>query len=151
MIRGCLRVNYIVSKFKNEVSENCTFCNGFSETILHLFFECNISRRFIKDALAFLSNFGIVFDFTGARPYEFIMQSCAERWNYKSFILMLYVKYFIWKNRCARQVPTLREFKFWLRKELNLISDCGEAFKALHFTRSIKNALNDEFNNNNTG
>ena len=147
MVRGILKVNHIVSKFKNGVNENCTFCNGASETIIHLFFECQISRKFIKEALAYLVRFGITYDFNDARPYEFVMQSRAERWHYKSFVLLLYVKYFIWKSRCGKKVPTMREFKLWLKKELNLIFECGDAFKTLHFTRNIRDALNEEFDN----
>ena len=48
-----LTTNRSVAKFKENQTDLCTFCNHKSETILHLFWECNIVKVF-WDKLLFL-------------------------------------------------------------------------------------------------
>ncbi len=32
--------NYVLKRYRNNISESCTFCYSGTETILHLFYEC---------------------------------------------------------------------------------------------------------------
>ena len=47
--RGTLKTNRIISKFKAEVSELCSFCNTEIETISHLFHSCSLVREFLRN------------------------------------------------------------------------------------------------------
>ena len=47
-VRGTLKTNRIISKFKPQISPDCTFCNLETETIIHLFWDCTIVKKFIK-------------------------------------------------------------------------------------------------------
>ena len=55
ILHSILTTNRSVSKFKENQSDLCSFCNRDSETIIHLFYECTVVEKFWKD-LSFLLN-----------------------------------------------------------------------------------------------
>ena len=144
VVRGCLKVNYVVSKFKPNVSENCTFCIRGVETTMHLLFECRISRAFITESLVFLNQAGINVDFSNMRPYEFLFQQRNRFWNYRSFIILIMIKYFIWISRCKGVNPVLPAFKNWLKKELEILTLCFDQYKKMRFTQDILDLILNE-------
>ena len=95
IVRGILKTNRIISKFVPEISENCTFCNTEKETILHLFWECNVVKAFINlsqesvgnilpEIMHNLSRNGFIFGRADKPIYEI------------KNLFAIYLKYYIW-------------------------------------------------------
>ncbi len=40
------QTNYVLKRYRNNISESCTFCYSGTETILHLFYECIYVKLF---------------------------------------------------------------------------------------------------------
>ena len=49
IVRGTLKTNRIVSKFANNVSNQCSFCQNDTETITHLFWNCAHVQLFFQE------------------------------------------------------------------------------------------------------
>ena len=137
--RGTLKTNHIVSKFKPEVSNTCTFCNDEPETILHLMWDCTLSNSFILQLLSHFNSFWpnipinvskikFIFGDTNLDP--------AVPFNF----LTLHLKRYIWIARCNKS--TLREMDFiaWFRNE---ISTTKSAFQKIIKFRYLQLPLLD--------
>ena len=130
--KGTLKTNNIVSHFKPLVNKECTFCNTGTEDILHLFWECTISKQFIDNTI---SHINLVWpdNVTNPSKMEFIFGIKLEKMSSPRNYLNLYIKRFIWIKRCAESLPTLAQFLNWFRSELSIASQCTFKFKTLKF------------------
>ena len=117
-VRGTLKTNRIISKFKPQISPDCTFCNLETETIIHLFWDCTIVKKFIKDCYDHIETEYPVFHhiFT-LKDFIFGLREdvCSPR-NYCA----LYIKYFIWLQRCCKKDLSITGFKTWFLRELRI-------------------------------
>ena len=52
--RGVLKTNHIISKFLPNIIDSCSFCNTNEETILHLFWDCQVTQNFINNITNYL-------------------------------------------------------------------------------------------------
>ena len=133
ILRKCLMVNNTVAKFKQHVNVNCTFCNVENETIQHLFYQCTISWNFIAVSLAWLNSAGADINVMDIDIYDFLFIQRSRTRNYSHFVLFQHIKYFLWRSRCAKTLPTLANFKEWLKREFTLLMDCINVYPNLAF------------------
>ena len=88
--------------------DTCTFCNNCPETLVHLFWHCNISQRFWTQLLTHLNdrcntNLG------NWNVHEIIIGDCKMD-TIKSNIL-LRAKFYLYYCRITNQVPSIEAFK----------------------------------------
>ena len=143
ILRKCLMVNYVVAKFKPEVNENCTFCNNEPETIQHLFYYCNVSRRFINASLIWLRSHGLNIDMQSIDVYDFLFLQRVRNRTFECFFSLLSIKYFIWLSRCNKKNPCIDDFKDWHSKELDLIMHNIEHYPRLGFVVRMLDSINN--------
>ena len=143
IVKGTLKTNHIVSKWKPGVQKECTFCNIETEDNLHLFWNCDISRSFIAECIAFLDTKWPE-TLTFPTRVNFLFGIMGEKVFSPRNYLYLYIKRFIWIKRCNGNLPILADFKKWFSSELNIAFNCIKKFKNLSFleNQSYRN-LND--------
>ena len=119
ILRHSLKTNYIVSKFKNNVSENCTFCSLEPETIKHLFWDCQHVKNFINSVIELCTAhpvYAIRNDLIG-----FLFGRCTDSELSANFIFSAYLKYYIWICRCKNYNCSTIGFKNWYSAELKIL------------------------------
>ena len=126
-------VNHTVAKFMNNVDANCSFCNLTSETIQHLFYYCPISMAFIVESIHWFNRLGTVINIADLDVYDFLFIQRSRTRNHSHFVIFLHIKYFLWLSRCNKSIPTLDNFKKWVAKEFNLLTECISNFNNLDF------------------
>ena len=115
--RGTLKTNRIVSKFNREVSEECTFCMTTIESITHLFYECVLVREFISEIYnIFIANWTDIHLIPDKKDFIFGFRNIPIFSS--NNLLILYIKYFIWKCRCNQSNLSLNAFISWFKFEL---------------------------------
>ena len=119
IVRGTLKTNKIISKFIPSVNANCTFCQNSVETILHLFWDCEIVSTFLE---AIYDYFITRWDAVSVIPTrkEFIFGKKTKRMYTPENLLILYVKYYIWVIRCRKINLNFTGFLKWFRFELKI-------------------------------
>lgn len=123
IIRGTLKTNRIVHHFVPGLTEMCTFCNTHSETILHLFYDCEITKIFIDIACDYIGQTLPIFSITPGRK-EFIFGVRNEKIYSPTNLFVIMLKYYIWTSRCAKNMPVLINFINWFKKELRFKKAC---------------------------
>ena len=119
VVRGCLKVNKVVSIFKPHVNPECTFCGTEIETILHLLWECELVKQFITDCrVAINSKIDNYVEEMSRMDFLFGYrdQKIYSTWNYYA----LHVKYFIWLTRCRESNLSVQGFLSWFLFEIKL-------------------------------
>ena len=119
IIRGTLKTNRIISKFAQGVTNNCTFCNLQNESIIHLFWECQIVQNFIRN----ISQYFLVHD------NRFYFQHSLKTFIFNSTgpivspinIAALYMKQFIWISRCRNKPLNETHFETFFQNELGTL------------------------------
>ena len=108
IVRGTLKTNKIISKFKRNIQPSCTFCNIEIETIEHLFWSCHIVQNFIKEVSehSVQSNPSYFIEDNG-KPYIF---SNSKNKIDCTLVFQLLLKYFIWITRCGNKTLNLNNF-----------------------------------------
>ena len=118
IIRGTLKTNNIVNKWKNHVLPSCTFCQAEIEDIPHLFYNCPIVQNFLATLTPLMNNLGI--NWPPRTMTEFIFGNgnisplCCQEYTY------LYIKHFIWVSRCLGNNPELAAFRNKLYSAINI-------------------------------
>ena len=107
--------NRFLLKCKLVNSSLCDFCAMHEETIIHLFWECSISRDFWNSIECFLNEKG----FNVTLSYRLI-SLCTPDLNNKDSKLVSYIiilaKYFIFSNKYKKSIPNFNWFKLFLQK-----------------------------------
>jgi hypothetical protein len=118
IVRGSLKTNHIVSKFKN-ISSLCSLCMQEREEIIHLFWDCNITNNFIHDAARHLQDLGLSIGVLNRKTVIFgnTSQDAFTEQN----LNLLFIKRYVWISRCIKVVPTTVSFLAWFRKELKIL------------------------------
>jgi hypothetical protein len=119
--RNSLKTNRIVSNFTNRGIE-CDYCNLEAETVSHLFWDCNITNRFIVMVVHDWSTRLVNLNFTKS---SFIFGGTNHNINNPNFVLSLYIKRYIWREKFLTKHLEINNFNAWLNKEILL---CGRAF-----------------------
>ena len=132
IVRGCLKVNRIVSHFK-PVSANCTFCNQHIEDITHLFWDCNIVKELRREIMNFYNLWPGIKE---SSKKECIFGVKTENPTSSLNFILLYIKHFIWVNRCKKNIPTLQNFKKYFSYEIRIFQKCSDKYPELDFILS---------------
>ena len=119
IVRGILMTNDKVSRILTQQLTLCTFCNNATETICHLFWLCPIVADFIQ-----LINNRIVNDYplyySTWNKRNFIFSAKARNILNPQNIFALYLKYYIWLQRCYKKPLNMVGFKNYFNSEINL-------------------------------
>ena len=105
--------NQFLYKCNISNSSLCDFCSMHVETNKHLFWECQCSRAFWTELEIFLSEkqINVRLDYT-------IISFGYTEWSSSSYLLnfiIIYAKYFIFKNKYSNSIPVLSNFKNYLK------------------------------------
>ena len=132
ILRGSLETNRIVQNFIVDNNGMCTFCNFRLETIMHLFWECEITSHFIRVSLP------LIFQQFPDTDYNFTLKSFIfgprfEKIYSPKSIIALYLKKYIWNTRCKKKRLDYDEFITWLKKDLKVKKACYSMDKRMSY------------------
>ena len=120
ILRKCLKTNKNAAKIKEDVHENCTFCNTTIETISHLFYTCHDVMNLWNEIRIFLmlnsthfelSKTKILFGVTGKSPDSIL--------NFT----ILTAKAFIWNCKYKKKIPRFLHFKYYFKNTLYVLKE----------------------------
>ena len=91
----------------------CDFCNMYIESNKHLFWECLVSRSFWTELEVFLNEKRININLN----YQTISLGLMDQSSYSNLLncILIYAKYFIFKNKYTKTEPTFNNFKKYLK------------------------------------
>lgn len=141
ILKGTLKTNKILSKFIPNISDLCSFCNNFQESILHIFWDCALVKNFLdqifqkvgliwKQSLSFFNRSEFLF---GKREFNI----CTPR-----SVLILYIKRFIWIQKCISVNLDVVKFFTWFKKEMEIqVKAENLAFLDNRYLRDISHTI----------
>ena len=98
----------------------CDFCNVEIETIDHLFWQCIHVQTFWTEFSHFLTDLNIDIDFNLLNiAFGFTITIGKPEIMLKNFLIIL-GKYFIFRGKCLKIIPTLNQFKSFLRNRVKI-------------------------------
>ena len=100
--------NYLLKKMMITTDDRCTFCNNCTETILHLFWNCNISKQFWNDLCAYIND-KINTNITDLDVKAIIFGS--QQLDSTLNTILLQAKYFLYCQKMRKQKPSIEIFK----------------------------------------
>lgn len=111
-----LPTNSLLVKMKKISSNKCTFCMMYKETIEHLFYECLYVNDLWLFIVRWLSRYDIQFELTSKNVL--IGYDLHKNTNMHTIInrIIMYIKWFIWKCRLEKSIPTGLNCTFWIAK-----------------------------------
>ena len=130
--RGTLKTNRIISKFINNVSENCTFCGIHVESISHLLYDCTLVRSFISEVYDFFIQIWAGICMVPSKK-DFIFGERNLPVHSPNNLLALYTKLFIWRFRCLKKTLTINAFYSWFKNEIYINKMAFEKDKRLNY------------------
>lgn len=138
IVRGCLQTNRIIHNFVVDVTSSmCTFCGNHVETIMHLFWNCTYTSNFILSALPLIFN-----DYpcmaTNFSAISFIFGIKNEHIFSPPNICALFLKKFIWNQRCNNNRPIYFDFRQWFIRQLRLLKACYKDDQRMVFLNYIE-------------
>ena len=120
IVRGILMTNDRVSRIILHQQTLCTFCNTTTETICHLFWLCPVVSDFIRLINnTVLNDYQLYYSTWNKR--NFIFSAQAKNVLSPQNIFALYLKYYIWTQRCFKKPLTARGFINYFNAEIMLI------------------------------
>jgi hypothetical protein len=117
--RNTLKTNRIVHHFAN-TDNQCDYCNNGVETISHLLWQCNITSHFIGEVVSMFRPHIPTLQYDRS---EFLFGKIDDNIGSVSYVLGLYIKRYIWKEKFTNKDLRIMSFKRWLRKEFSLINE----------------------------
>ena len=98
-------------KLRNNAT--CSFCGQNNDTIIHLLWQCECTKQFIKELLEWLRSYDLNYIVTE----EFFMFGKQGKHVYPKAIkfIILYAKYYIYVSRCKQRSLFLNPFKKQLK------------------------------------
>lgn len=105
---------FIVSRFKLNIDVNCTFCYSQPETVLHLFWYCDYTRKLWQDICQFIikfihNYFELYFKNVLFGLYNFEKQD--KNVHFLCNLIILLAKYFIHKCKTMKVTPHFSHFQ----------------------------------------
>lgn len=107
-----LATNYLLKKMNITMSDDCTFCRNSPETLMHLFWNCDVCKRFWGQLSQYVNskcntsmpNWKLSEILFGSKKLDSVI-------NY----VILQAKHFIYYSRIIKQIPMFEIFKKRLR------------------------------------
>ena len=104
IMKGNIKTNTIIHKFKPQIQEECSFGCRDKETIEHLFFKCPEVQKLIAQVNKHMKTWSGGDDFNAIKDFLFMKK--MKKLNIRE-VSKLMIKYFIWRTRCSRQIEDL--------------------------------------------
>ena len=110
--------NTYLFKCKLAISNLCDFCNSYTETVNHFFWECQKSQQFWSELKTFLNNknINITLDLLNI---SFGVEGKGLHNSPINFIIIC-GKYFIFRSKCIKTLPCFNSFKLYLNKRIEI-------------------------------
>ena len=110
--------NNFLYKININSSSLCDFCNMYVETNKHLFWECQLSRGLWTELEVYLNEKQIEIKL----DYTIISLGYMDQSSYSSLLncILIYAKYFIFKNKYEKTSPSCSHFKNYLKCQENI-------------------------------
>ena len=103
-----LGTNYLLKKMNIVATDSCTFCKNAAETLIHLFWNCNISKEFFNQLRVYIENkCNVQLGEWGAKEILFGSRKLDKTQN----LLLLQAKHYLYYCKVKDQVPALENFK----------------------------------------
>lgn len=118
-----LGTNYLLKKMSIRDDENCSFCLQSPETLMHLFWHCEVTQKFWKDLIQ-VANAKCNLNMENWSAYEIMFGS--KSLHRVINLILLHAKLFLYYNKMKNQRPCLEAFI----KRLTFIYKC-ERFNAI--------------------
>ena len=116
-----LTTNRSVSKYNNDQSHLCTFCNTQSETIQHLLWSCEKVNKFWSDLSSLISQrCGNVHNFSFSERLVLFGQSNFVYTDEVCNLIILMAKYFIYRCKVLKSSIHLKSFIKELHARYNI-------------------------------
>ena len=113
LVHKAIVVNSHLFQWGIKNSNLCTFCGDKKETLVHLFYDCDITRALWSDVLELMNSYSrreVVFN-----QKTVLMNSLvSENGHIKNFICLV-VKYYIYSQRCADQPVVFSHVKNYIQ------------------------------------
>ena len=111
ILHNILTTNRSVSKYNDDQSHLCTFCNSHSETIQHLFWSCQRVNHFWKDLSTLINQrCGHVHNFCFSEMLVLFGQSDFIYTDEVCNLMILMAKFFIYRCKVQNSTLTLKSF-----------------------------------------
>ena len=101
-----------------------------TESIQHLFWECNHIQVFWNNLTNFLSNTNIQIQ-ANFQTVSFGLCNQSEEDKLKNYIIF-YAKYFIFLGKCHKAIPKCDFFKHYLKKQIEIEKEIALMNDKLH-------------------
>lgn len=112
LVHRILTTNVYFSKLHIIDSANCNFCDNCGETLLHLFWDCNIVRLFWDDLVKWISEkCDHVCDLKLSPELVIFGGDNLTKFDCVFDLILLLAKFYIYKCRCAKREPNITAFK----------------------------------------
>ncbi len=89
-----------------DIDENCLFCSDQPEKLVHLFYECNYTKKFWRD---FQEKTGYSCDLT-SKDVLFYFELKSISVNFMLNLMILFSKFHIHKSKINNSKPCLKFF-----------------------------------------
>ena len=123
ILRNSIYTNNRVSKFRNDVSDRCDFCDLHIENALTLFYSCDWTKRFWYEVKLFLLEFSHPLPLL---KLQVLFGVHNEPYDSLSNISILIGKRVIWASKFKKIKPNLVLFKNTLKDYLVILDYCNE-------------------------
>ncbi len=103
-----LATNEFLCKIKIINSPLCTLCKKYSETIKHIFWECEVTKRIIKEVQEWLVSKNITLEVEEQSFLFGIYQNSGSIFIQQ---ILLETKYYLYYCRCSKMIPNMDVLK----------------------------------------
>ena len=107
-----LATNSFLTKINQKDNEQCTFCRNDKETLIHLFWTCEISTLFWQGFKKWAINRGELSNNTNLSPY--LVLGLKPNKNKSINFYFLIARYFIWICKMRSLSPKIENFPLFL-------------------------------------
>ncbi len=126
IIHKCYPASHYMQKFKKDINTNCSFCDLYPETVLHLFWHCSYTKklwanlcRFVIDCIN--ENFSLLWEnvVLGFLTYPREEEKCYFLIN----LLIILAKSFIHKSKFINKKPCFIVFQKEIEIYFKMLKD----------------------------
>ncbi len=116
--------NYFLFTCKLRPSNLCDFCDSFPDSNKHMFWECGQVQSYWSDISQLLKR--NILDYDTDLTYETISFCTTKKKPKQKSVLTSFItcimlaKYFIFKCKYNETLPTIEQFKLYLRKTIKI-------------------------------
>ena len=104
LLHNIIFLNDRLVYFGGTNSNTCTQCNKVKETVMHLFYECTVTKQLLRQVMDYCENqYGVMVDIS---IKGIIFNSVVERPRHFLNLVILIVKYMVYSFKCRKKKIT---------------------------------------------